>query len=49
MDSMQDSSIEDVADSLAGLAKQPMALLPAQGYERLVTRWRSVQAFESSI
>ena len=44
----EDSSIEDVADSLAGLAAGDGAIA-GQGYERLVTRWRSVQAFESAI
>jgi hypothetical protein len=44
----EDTSIEDVADSLAGLAAGDGAIA-GQGYERLVTRWRSVQAFESAI
>ena len=43
-----DSSIEDVAFSLSGLAAGDGAVA-GQGYERLVTRWRSVQAFESAI
>ena len=43
-----DSSIEDVAFSLSGLAAADGAVA-GQGYERLVTRWRSVQAFESAI
>lgn len=43
-----DSSIEDVAHSLAGLAAGDGAIA-GQGYERLVLRWRSVQAFESAI
>jgi hypothetical protein len=43
-----DSSIEDVAFSLSGLAAGDGAIA-GQGYERLVTRWRSVQAFESAI
>ena len=43
-----DSSIEDVAHSLAGLAAGDGAIA-GQGYERLVTRWRSVQAIESSM
>ncbi len=42
-----DSSIEDVAESLAGLAVGD-GTLAGQGYERLVTRWRSVQAFEAT-
>ena len=43
-----DSSIEDVAHSLAGLAAGNGAIA-GQGYERLVLRWRSVQALESAI
>ncbi len=43
-----DSSIEDVAHSLAGLAAGDGAVA-GQGYERLVTRWRSVQAIESAM
>lgn len=43
-----DSSIEDVAHSLSGLAAADGAVA-GQGYERLVTRWRSVQAFESAM
>lgn len=43
-----DSSIEDVADSLAGLAANDGAVA-GQGYERLVTRWRSVQSYESAM
>jgi hypothetical protein len=42
-----DTSIEDVAQSLAGLSAADGALA-GQGYERLVSRWRSVQAFESA-
>ena len=43
-----DSSIEDVAFSLSGLAAGDGAVA-GQGYERLVTRWRAVQAYESAI
>ena len=43
-----DSSIEDVAFSLAGLAANDGATA-GEGYERLVTRWRSVQAYESAM
>ena len=43
-----DTSIEDVAQSLAGLSAGDGAIA-GQGYERLVSRWRSVQAFESAI
>jgi hypothetical protein len=43
-----DTSIEDVAESLAGLAAGDGALA-GQGYERLVTRWRQVAAFEHAI
>jgi hypothetical protein len=43
-----DASIEDVAFSLSGLAAGDGAIA-GQGYERLVTRWRAVQAFESAI
>jgi hypothetical protein len=42
-----DTSIEDVARSLAGLAAGDGALA-GQGYERLVTRWRRVAALENS-
>jgi hypothetical protein len=43
-----DTSIEDVARSLAGLAAGDGALA-GQGYERLVTRWRRVAAFEQAM
>jgi hypothetical protein len=43
-----DTSIEDFAQSLAGLSAGDGAIA-GQGYERLVSRWRSVQAFESAI
>lgn len=43
-----DSSIEDVAFSLSGLEAGDGAIA-GQGYERLVSRWRAVQAFESAI
>ena len=43
-----DTSIEDVARSLAGLAAGDGALA-GQGYERLVTRWRRVSAFEQAM
>jgi hypothetical protein len=42
-----DSSIEDVNSSIAGLASGDGALA-GKGYERLVTRWRRVAAFESA-
>jgi hypothetical protein len=42
-----DSSIEDVQSSIAGLASGDGALAGV-GYERLVTRWRRVAAFESA-
>ena len=41
-----DTSIEDVQSSVAGLAVGDGALA-GRGYERLVTRWRKVSAFES--
>lgn len=44
----EDSSIEDVAFSLSGLSAGDGAIA-GQGYERLVSRWRAVQAFESAI
>jgi len=44
----EDSSIEDVAFSLSGLSAGDSSIA-GQGYERLVTRWRKVQAFESAI
>ena len=43
-----DTSIEDVARSLAGLAAGDGALA-GQGYERLVTRWRRVAALEQAM
>jgi hypothetical protein len=43
-----DTSIEDVARSLAGLAAGDGSLA-GQGYERLVTRWRRVAAFEQAM
>ena len=43
-----DTSIEDVAKSLAGLAAGDGALA-GQGYERLVTRWRKVASFEQAM
>jgi hypothetical protein len=42
-----DESIEDIQSSLAGLAVGDGALA-GRGYERLVTRWRKVAAFEAS-
>jgi hypothetical protein len=43
-----DTSIEDVARSLAGLAAGD-GTLAGQGYERLVTRWRRVASFEQAM
>jgi hypothetical protein len=43
-----DTSIEDVLFSIAGLAAGDGALA-GQGYERLVTRWRKVAAFEQAM
>ena len=43
-----DSSVEDVLSSIAGLAAGDGALA-GQGYERLVSRWRRVAAFESAM
>jgi len=43
-----DTSIEDFARSLAGLAAGDGALA-GQGYERLVTRWRRVASFEQAM
>jgi len=43
-----DTSIEDVAKSLAGLAAGDGALA-GKGYERLVTRWRKVASFEQAM
>jgi len=42
-----DTSIEDIQSSIAGLAVGDGALA-GQGYERLVTRWRKVAAFEGA-
>ena len=43
-----DTSIEDVQSSIAGLSVGDGALA-GRGYERLVTRWRKVAAFESAM
>ena len=43
-----DSSVEDVQDSLAGLASGD-ATAAGRGYERLVTRWRKVASFEHAM
>ena len=43
-----DTSIEDVLSSISGLASGD-GLLAGQGYERLVTRWREVAAFEQAM
>jgi hypothetical protein len=43
-----DSSVEDVLSSLAGLAAGDGSLA-GQGYERLVSRWRKVAAYESAM
>ena len=43
-----DSSVEDVLSSLAGLAAGNGSLA-GQGYERLVSRWRKVAAYESAM
>jgi hypothetical protein len=42
-----DTSIEDIQSSIAGLAVGDGALA-GRGYERLVTRWRKVLAFEGA-
>jgi hypothetical protein len=42
-----DTSVEDVASSIAGLASGDGALA-SRGYERLVSRWRKVTAMESA-
>ena len=42
-----DSSIEDIHESLAGLAANDGATA-GLGYERLITRWRKVSAFEQA-
>ena len=42
-----DTSIEDIQSSIAGLAVGDGALA-GRGYERLVTRWRKVSAFEAT-
>ena len=43
-----DSSIEDVLYSLSGLEAAD-GQIAGEGYQRLVSRWRGVQAFESSV
>jgi hypothetical protein len=42
-----DTSVEDVASSIAGLASGD-GVLASRGYERLVSRWRKVAAMESA-
>lgn len=42
-----DTSIEDVATSIHGLASGD-GVLASRGYERLISRWRKVAAFESA-
>jgi len=42
-----DTSVEDVASSIAGLASGDGALA-SRGYERVVSRWRKVAAMESA-
>lgn len=42
-----DTSVEDVQSSLAGLASSD-ATAAGRGYERLVSRWRKVSAFEQA-
>jgi hypothetical protein len=42
-----DSSVEDVATSIAGLASGD-GVLAGKGYERLVSRWRRVSTLESA-
>jgi hypothetical protein len=42
-----DSSIEDVMHSVAGLAASD-AMMAGVGYQRLMSRWRLVQAFEQA-
>jgi len=44
---LADTSIEDVLHSLSGLAASD-GLMAGQGYERLMSRWRRVQALESA-
>lgn len=43
-----DTSIEDVTNSIAGLASGDGALA-SRGYERLVARWRRISSLESAI
>ena len=43
----EDTSIEDVLHSLSGLAAAD-GTIAGQGYERLMSRWRHVQALESA-
>jgi hypothetical protein len=43
-----DTSVEDVQSSLAGLASSD-ASAAGRGYERLVSRWRKVAAFEQAM
>jgi hypothetical protein len=42
-----DSSIEDVTSSVAGLAAAD-GMQAGIGYQRLMSRWRLVQAFEQA-
>jgi hypothetical protein len=43
-----DTSVEDVLSSISGLASSD-AELAGRGYERLVTRWRAVAAYEQAM
>lgn len=43
-----DTSIEDVLSSISGLSSSD-AVLAGRGYERLVTRWRAVAAYEQAM
>ena len=43
-----DTSVEGVSRALAGVAAGDGSLA-GQGYERLVTRWRRVAAFEQAM
>ena len=47
LDLTADTSVEDIAMSLVGLTRGDGALA-GQGYQRIVSRWSAVQAFESA-
>jgi hypothetical protein len=43
----QDTSIEDVLQSIAGLSKGD-GVLAGEGYGKVISRWRQIAAFEQA-